>query len=353
MLLFLLGCVKPLVVTADVRVDGFELFTRTWIPHDPLSPDGDGLGPYFNEDSCADCHALAGPGGAGPASVNVHLFVANDGSTELEHRHKPESSGAGGTELDPAMAAVVRANRFNLAVQRNAPALFGAALIDAIEPSVFEEVAASQPEEIQGTFRYDTKGRIGRFGWRGQTASLAEFVEGACAGELGLQTPRITQPGTPGPGLDMDEQMLAELVNFVRSLPAPRPAASAEEDPGAALFEDVGCADCHVRDLGGVEGLYSDLLNHDLGPALEDRAKGYYHEEKPLRVTGWKTAPLWGLRDSAPYLHDGRADTIKEAILAHDGQGSASRQAFQQLSPDARLSLLRFLESLNAPPEAL
>jgi mono/diheme cytochrome c family protein len=58
------------------RVDGQELFHRSWLPEDPRSPEGDGLGPMFNESSCAGCHNQGGPGGAGPNSKNVELLTA-------------------------------------------------------------------------------------------------------------------------------------------------------------------------------------------------------------------------------------------------------------------------------------
>lgn len=348
LLLALPACTHPAAVTADVRIDGFTLFTRSWTQGDALSPGGDGLGPYFNESSCLACHALGGPGGAGAASTNVTLFVHFDGTSEMEHRHRPADAPIEGMPLDPALREVVLANRRAQSAQRNAPALFGAGLIDGIAQSEIEALAESQPEEIRGVVRYDRQGRAGRFGWRGQTASLAEFVEGACAGELGLQTPNIDQPGGAGPGLDMDAEMVSELTRFVRTLPAPHPVA---HDAGEALFEVIGCAQCHVASLGGVQGLYSDLLVHDLGTALEDRGSDYYRRSIDI-VGGWRTPPLWGVGASAPYLHDGRADTLKEAIVAHGGQGKSANEAFQKLSSDERLALLSFLEGLSAPPEA-
>jgi CxxC motif-containing protein (DUF1111 family) len=56
-----------------------------------------------------------------------------------------------------------------------------------------------------------------------------------------------------------------------------------------------------------------------------------------------RTSPLWGLRASAPYLHDGRAATIEDAIRAHEGEGARSRDAFLRLSPQQRSDLLAFL----------
>jgi CxxC motif-containing protein (DUF1111 family) len=62
--------------------------------------------------------------------------------------------------------------------------------------------------------------------------------------------------------------------------------------------------------------------------------------------TEMRTAPLWGLRVLDRFLHDGRARTVTEAILAHDGQGARARQRFTRLSQRERNELLFFLDSL-------
>jgi CxxC motif-containing protein (DUF1111 family) len=59
-----------------------------------------------------------------------------------------------------------------------------------------------------------------------------------------------------------------------------------------------------------------------------------------------RTAPLWGLRASGPYLHDGRADTIENAILAHDGEAAVVKDRFVHLPPKFHEVLLDFLNSL-------
>lgn len=63
----------------------------------------------------------------------------------------------------------------------------------------------------------------------------------------------------------------------------------------------------------------------------------------------WRTAPLWGLRDSAPYMHDGRAETLLEAIAMHDGEAAGTRDRYLSLSYEDRQDLIVFLESLVAP----
>ena len=67
----------------------------------------------------------------------------------------------------------------------------------------------------------------------------------------------------------------------------------------------------------------------------------------------WRTPPLWGFRDSGPYLHDGRADTLEQAVALHDGEAAAIAQRFFALGARERRQVEAFLKSLTAPaPEA-
>lgn len=114
--------------------------------------------------------------------------------------------------------------------------------------------------------------------------------------------------------------------------------------PGGRLFAQVGCAKCHMPALRGAQGevtLYSDLLLHDMGPALDDKiVQG--------QATGadWRTTPLAGLRLRERYLHDGRASTLRDAILAHGGEAEIVRDRFFYLSPEEQYRVIRFLNRL-------
>jgi CxxC motif-containing protein (DUF1111 family) len=289
--------------------------------------------------------------------------------------------------------------------ERNAPALFGAGIIDSIPARVLEDVAASQasaaqeessakvtnrrvPMAISGRVARLKDGRIGRFGWKGQIATLRDFTFQACALELGLEVPGFPQTAPPwktdykAPGLDMTGEQCDALVKFVAALPRPtrKPAETAQHaaeiGAGQKLFERAGCAVCHQPKLGDVDGIYSDLLLHDMGQSLSDNgfyggvpifagegAKGQIDPLPVLSTSGqeekkpkfgaasreWRTPPLWGLRDSAPYLHDGRAGTISVAVSFHGGEGFESARNFTRLSVRERQQLELFLQSLAAP----
>lgn len=100
----------------------------------------------------------------------------------------------------------------------------------------------------------------------------------------------------------VDVTAVNDVVAYIDNLPAPIPAAG-----DAIVFERIGCGSCHVSNLGGVQ-LYSDLLLHDLGNALDDgviQAGAAGHD--------WRTTPLWGLSHRQRFLHDGRARSVDTA----------------------------------------
>jgi CxxC motif-containing protein (DUF1111 family) len=127
--------------------------------------------------------------------------------------------------------------------------------------------------------------------------------------------------------------------------------------------------------VGNVEGIFSDLLLHDMGDALSDpvpanppvdldrslvkpRKLGYGMSQMVSSEDAtfvrelsreWRTPPLWGVADSAPYLHDGRAETLNDAILMHDGEARLVRERFQSLPAEGQESVLAFLQSLVGP----
>ncbi len=128
-------------------------------------------------------------------------------------------------------------------------------------------------------------------------------------------------------------------------------------DAGKSLFSSLGCAACHTPNLGNVEGIYSDLLLHKMG---QDLVGGGSYGEPPIPPPGgsggdegpdpseWRTPPLWGVADSAPYMHDGRAATLEQAILMHGGQGKRAAEKFAVLKPEEKERVLAFLKTLRA-----
>jgi len=470
---------------------GYEIFNREWMPNDPRSHGGDGLGPVYNDSSCVACHNSGGSGGAGPVSKNIDILNASrlpgnvpqpptrsDGKpsspvsanplidlhagfrtsrTVVLHKFgidpnydawRSQALSAApmrGVTGDPAVITIApqgisprgdvmfnpsntrqgqgqragepatdrateRINQLQSVVfasialnrqpllaaggfqvgrsQRNPTPLFGIGLIDSIPDEAIVAMEKRQGEESPATRGRVSRlkdGRIGRLGWKGQIGNVEDFVLNACAIEVGLEVPGHHQAMTPQApkyrtdGLDLTSEECSALVAYVRSLPQPvkrQPSADAEAkhlDSGRASFAAVGCANCHMPKVGNVQGIYSDLLLHDMGQEMGD--EGSYGEDtsdddEPLvprivpnlagngqaspQLRGatrqeWKTPPLWGFRDSGPYLHDGRAQNLEEAVAMHGGQGAAAAHRYFQLTPRERQQVEAFLKSLVAP----
>jgi CxxC motif-containing protein (DUF1111 family) len=382
---------------------GCDLFTHQWVVNDPLAPGGDGLGPIYNANSCVACHHQGGTGGSGGLQDNVTTFLvqasprspAREGvvhaqSVDPRQRETLRDVHPSLPEMgQPTLAMLVSLpghERERIAFprgvhlsQRNTPALFGTKLIDEIPDRVMIAHERRQrlllklaptPGESPpvGRARRLADGRVGRFGWKAQSASLSDFVQAACANELGLGNPGQDQPrplgraGGPSVGHDLTLEQCDQLTAFVAALPPPeerlpeQPLEREQAVAGKKWFYSIGCTDCHTPDLGSVSGLYSDLLLHDMGVELE--GGGGYNSPPPnqpvspgidLQPGEWRTPPLWGVADSAPYLHDGRAATLEDAIRRHAGQGAAARGRFERIGAPAQAQLLAFLNSLRAP----
>ena len=48
----------------------------------------------------------------------------------------------------------------------------------------------------------------------------------------------------------------------------------------------------------------------------------------------------------APFLHDGRAETLDEAIMMHGGEAAAIRDEYANLPQTDREDIIEFLEAL-------
>jgi len=161
---------------------------------------------------------------------------------------------------------------------------------------------------------------------------------------------------------EVQEELLQALLAFEHwvAVPTPLPTGAVVPPPGSAeLFAALGCLACHQSQLQvtldvPLEGRreqviapYTDLRLHDLGRGLDDKTVA----GRPV-PSRWRTAPLWGLgyRLRHPialtFLHDGRARSVDEAILWHEGEALRAREAYIKLNAVQREKLLQFLSSL-------
>jgi len=342
----------------------------------------DGVGPVFNGSSCAECHA-------GPATGGGSARFATYFGRRVSGRFDPmidfggpniQAQGIIGLngfqfqgEVVPRQATIV--------ARRRAGATFGFGLVDAVTDDALRTLAmmqsrstpftAGRPNEV--TNLRNGRRAVGRFGWKAQGGTLLDFAAGAYKDELGVTTAGFVRDGqgrnigeenAPQGRVDLlrfnpvaspneaDQEDVESLANFMRLLaPPPRGPVGFAEQRGERVFAAIGCNNCHVPSLttgaSPIRALsrvtfnpYSDFLLHDMG-RLGDGI-----EQGSARGTEMRTAPLWGLRTQPSFLHDGRASSIADAILMHEGQGAGSQQQFRRLSAQQRRDLLAFLNSL-------
>lgn len=329
-----------------------------------------GLGPIFNRDSCVACHASPATGGA--STINVTRFG-------LTVKGRFDGLDALGGSLLQENAIVPEAQEFvpsiaNVVILRNSTPLFGLGLIDAIPDATIVRNAKAYPNErIKGRVGWVTdvisgKRMAGRFGWKSQQATVLGFAADAYRNEMGVtnryfptenapngdlvrlaKTDFVQDPeDAPATGL-ADFEKVANFMLFLAPPPVTKPTPATAS--GRMLFDAAACMLCHtpslrtgyskVAALNNKEvRLYSDLLLHDMG-SLGD---GITQETATGRE--FRTPPLWGAAGSAPYLHDGRAVTIHDAVVAHDGEGKVSKERYLKLNKTQQKLLTDFVLSL-------
>ncbi len=188
---------------------------------------------------------------------------------------------------------------------------------------------------------------------KARIATLDDFVADAFQGDMGMTTPmRPTEPPNPDgltdddkPGVDLDLAHVTRVAFYLRRIAIPRRVGLT--DRGAALFAQVNCSVCHapslktsanypIAQLAGIDApVFTDMLLHDMGPALADGMT-----DGTSGSADWRTAPLIGERFSKTFLHDGRVTTIEAAILAHDGEAKGAAEAFAALPADDQAALV-------------
>ena len=337
----------------------------------------DGLGPIFNAAGCGECHTMPLLGGSSQITERRAGFF--NGSTFIEH---PGGSLIADRATHPNIQERVLPGH-NVISQRASLSVLGDGFVEAIDSGDLLDISNSQPSALRGTFiqipvlEAPGHNRGGRFGWKNQHASLLSFSADAYKNEMGITSP--LEPVEPtfngvvlGPAFDPfpepedDGEDVELFARFMRATKAPpvdaARAASAAAQAGSTLFNQIGCATCHVRNIttapagtvinGGqftvpaalgnkVIHPFSDFLLHDVGTGDGIVQNGGQSTRNRLR-----TVPLWGLRTRGRFMHDALSMSVESAILRHGGQATSVRQAFEGLSSTSKARLLAFLDSL-------
>jgi CxxC motif-containing protein (DUF1111 family) len=347
-----------------------------------------GLGPRFNLNSCAGCHAQPSPGGSSP-QVNPQIAVAtNFGATNaipsfiqqngpvrvVRFKTNPDGTPDGGVHdlfvitgrSDAAGCSIAQPDFATAVAQNNASfripvPLFGAGLIESIsDTAILSNLAANNQQKTQlgingQVNRSANDGTITRYGWKAQNKSLLMFAGEAYNVEQGVTnelfpTERDETPGcvfnrTPEDSIDLTATTsiasmsdIAAFEQFMRYLAPPAPPqppqgqAGQSAQHGSQVFAQIGCALCHTPTLPTGNAASAALANQQVqlfsDLAIHNMGSGLDDgiTQGLAQGTQWRTAPLWGLGQRIFFLHDGRASDLTQAIAAHASQGSEATQ---------------------------
>jgi CxxC motif-containing protein (DUF1111 family) len=384
---------------------------------DEIAGVADGLGPLYNAQSCRECHQNPTSGGGSQIAELRVGHLGPDGRF-----NNPDIPIARGTEIIRGRTLVNdRAICPNAAfpdteIQERMPEgesiqtmrislnLLGDGFVEAVPDRSLIDLAREQckstHKKICGLVIYvpivETTGQagVGRFGWKDQHASLLSFSGDAYLNEIGITNRLFPDEVTklcntaPEPNDTPGTDGLSDVDRFARFVRASKPPArdaklaeTSKAKRGSELFDEIGCAVCHVRTLTtGVAGTkihggaftipaalggktfhpFGDFLLHDVGtgdgiviPVVEHYGRASHQMPKACSPENFqktrnrvRTAPLWGARLRTRLMHDGTSLTFVDAILRHRGEADQAAGVFRRLGRTDQESILEFLRSL-------
>jgi hypothetical protein len=367
--------------------------------------------------SCTSCHWVGGPHGAGAETDTAFLEGDGERTASGDQRNPPALLGLGIVQaLAGEMSRDLQHQRADL-VREAARAGAGREVRLTAKGVDFGVLRAAPDGGVDasGVRGVDPDLIVKPFGWKGTLATFTDFAAEALQVHMGIQSDPLLARGErallgDGDAADPDgdgvrgelgrgpfaalaahlallELPIVEPLIQDRQLPAaaeallPPTTTSFADDfqRGRRQFHALGCAGCHTpmmvlesavlavdgmppidlaRHVPGLRydasaggypvWLFSDLKRHAMGPA-----NAAQHVQRGVAREEYLTPRLWGVADSAPYLHDGRAPSLDYAIAGHDGDGAAARAAFEAVPPPDRGPLRVYLMSLRRAPRVM
>ncbi|MGB9337020.1 MAG: di-heme oxidoredictase family protein [Candidatus Acidiferrales bacterium] len=353
--------------------------------------DGSGLGPGFNSNSCASCHAQPDVGGSSPAvnpqptvgildhaANQIPEFILFNGPVrEARFIQNPDGTPDGGVHdlftiagrtdapgcVDPQPDFATALAQNNVIFRIPTP-VFGAGLVEDIsDTSILNNAAANAHIKYQYGIsgrpnRSGNDGSITRFGWKAQNKSLLIFSGEAYNVEQGVTNEafpneRDTTPSCQFGGKAEDNTNLtteastfpasgysSDLVNFAMFMRLSAPPTPAPQTPqtqaGFQTFVNIGCALCHTPSINtGATSFITQQSNVQVNAfsdfLLHNMGSDLADHVSQGAATGneFRTAPLWGLGQRIFFLHDGRTSNLVEAIKAHESHKSEANQVIE------------------------
>lgn len=336
---FLPFIITSILVIVSTRIFAFDedkftlgksFFDKPWVSFPASTTARDGLGPLFNENACFVCHPKGGrshkivvkldnPHSIYGTQINTksNSNVPAEAQVIIDYKRHTVTYANGGKVLLKKPVVLLKKLAYGKVdselLMRVAPSLFGLGLLEKV-----------------------TNKPINRFNLSANEPSILAQVANAAHHDMGLTNPlyphencatqqvKCHQASTSD-GLDLPMHRLKAITYFVQSLDK----VSAVKP--IKLFAKVGCSSCHTPSYNLKKRTiypYSDLLAHNLGEG------------------NFRTAPLWNSKKAPNFWHDGRAKTVEEAILWHQGEASLVRKNFIKLSPEDKKKLIQFIEKM-------
>lgn len=390
---------------------GNSFFKQNWIESLASATGRDGLGPLFNARSCSACHLRDGrseppaPDARDRHGLLMRIGARRPNAPDAPHPHygaQVQDAAVQGVAPEARVVVTYRTlagsygdgQPFELLQPdytldalaygelgsdvtlgpRTAPQIIGLGLLEAVPVERLEALADPDDADgdgISGRVHRLDGGAVGRFGWKATQATVRSQTAAAFVNDIGItsvdagdeelsdvqRADLAVQHDEPEIGTTTFEQVV--FYTQALAVPAQRDADDDQVRRGEVLFSEFGCARCHQPTLvTGDEAFvdayrnqtfhpFTDLLLHDMGPALADDKR-----DGDARPNEWRTPPLWGIglletvSGHCRLLHDGRARGVAEAILWHGGEGEAARERFRCATASERAALVRFVRSL-------
>jgi CxxC motif-containing protein (DUF1111 family) len=341
----------------------------------------DGMGPTFNNTSCVSCHenprSQAGTGSQitelRAGHFNGVSFVDHPGGSLINDRANDRS-----IQEHILSGNEVQTLRLTLS-------LAGDGFVEAIDSNTLQAISNAQPTGQRGTLIQvpvlEAGGtvRAARFGWKNQHSSLLSFAADAYLNEMGITNRLLktenTSNGTNVQGGPFDGKAdptatgeddagdIDQFTLFMRCMKAPpRGTINTQVTTGQTVFNQIGCATCHVGTIttapagtvinGGAFTVpaalgdknihpFSDFLLHDVGTGDGIVQNGGQGTRNQVR-----TSALWGIGARTRFMHDGASLTLTAAIGRHANQAATARNNFNALSAANQAAVLAFIFSL-------
>ena len=356
----------------------FTSDTATFEERDSIQ---DGLGPVYNAQACVECHQSPVTGGASQVTV----LRAGHRDAQGNFIEAPGGSLINDRAIHPSLQEYVPSTE-TIRTFRASLSVLGDGFVEAIDDETLLEIARNQPRLSGGAIAGQAirvplleapgQTRVGRFGWKNQHASLLSFSADAYLNEVGITSRLLPEENTSLGRLVTPFDTVADpedadndidvFARFMRATKTPAIDFASANSPdgraGAQIFNQIGCAVCHVPAIptarpgtvinggtfsvppalgGKIVRPYGDFLLHDVGTGDGIVQNGGSETANKLR-----TAPLWGLRTRNRYMHDAQSLTLEEAIRRHRGEAAAVIGRFNQITERQRSQLVRFLRAL-------